>query len=376
MNDTVLTKHANEVNQGLPPLNTTHSRSTSFFEFWPSQIIYIPVVLQWIYLSLRYRSLSLPLISNPSIYLAGMIGESKSSVLLQAGDKAQCFIAPFTVFTNNKQQSIKSRLIDALAKLDHSNISFPLIAKPDMGCRGAGVKIIHNETTLTNYLENFPDNAKLLLQHKVPHEAEAGIFYIRKPGQQKGFIFSITLKYTPYVFGDGIHTLAQLIEKDPRAKKISNIYFKRHTDQLNYTVPEHRAFRLSFAGSHCKGSIFRNGNNFITDQLTSVFDEITGDIKDFYYGRFDVRFESIEKLQKGLGFKILEINGASSEATHIWDNNTKLKDVYKTLFYQYKTLFDIGNLNRNAGHNPPGIWKLITAWRAESKLVKQYPETD
>lgn len=376
MNSPIKTKSADTINQGLPELKTNNQKVTSFFEFWPTQLIYLPVVFQWLYLSLRYRSLSLPLIANPSIHLAGMVGESKSSVLELAGEQAKKHIAPYINQLNDQSKSIDLRVSNALNKMQQCVLNFPVIAKPDMGCRGAGVKIIRNETALKSYIQDFPDQATLLIQYKVPHEAEAGIFYIRQPGKKQGKIFSITLKYTPYVIGDGLKTLAQLIKSDARASKISDIYFKRHLSHLNTVIPENQAFRLSFAGTHCKGSIFRNGNAYISEELTAIFDDITADIKDFYYGRFDVRFESMERLMQGKDFSILEINGASSEASHIWDRNTKLGDVYKTLFYQYNTLFKLGDINRKQGHKTPPIWHLLKAWREESKLVKQYPETD
>ena len=369
-------KPAKDIHQGMPILETDDKKITSFFEFWPSQVIYIPVVIQWLWLSLRYRSLSLPLIANPSIHLSGMVGESKSEVLKLAGEKALKYIAPYTTLKNDCTQVIETRLQSALNAMQQSNLSFPIIAKPDMGCRGAGVQIINDEQALKHYINTFPDKAKYLLQHKVNHEAEAGIFYIRKPGQKKGQIFSITLKYMPYVIGNGSLNLTQLIENDPRAKKIADLYLKRHKDELDNIIPDDMAFRLSFAGSHCKGSIFRNGNEYITDKLCEKFDEITDDITEFYYGRFDVRFESIEKLMQGESFTILEVNGASSEATHIWDRKTKISEVYKTLFYQYRTLFNIGHLNRQKGHKTPSILLLLKAWYKESRLVKQYPETD
>ena len=207
-------------------------------------------------------------------------------------------------------------------------------------------------------------------------EAEAGIFYIREPGTKKGYIFSITLKYAPYVVGDGRHTLKQLIEQDPRASKIAHLYFDRHRDKLDKIIADKQAYRLAFAGSHCKGSIFRNGNSLITKELEHVFDKIADDIDGFYYGRIDVRFENTENLKQGKGFTILEINGASSEATHIWDRNTRLAEVYQTLFYQYRVLFKIGHKNRKAGHKPASLWQLLQAYFRERKLVKQYPETD
>ena len=380
MGEAFKVKSASDIHQGLPPLetenNNSNNKTTSFFEFWPSQVIYIPVVLQWLWLSLRYRSLSLPLIANPSIHLSGMVGESKSEVLKLAGKQALKHIAPYITLQNDSAQGIDARLQSALNGMQQSNLSFPIIAKPDIGCRGAGVQIINDAQALKRYISVFPDKAKYLLQHKVQYEAEAGIFYIREPGQKKGQIFSITLKYMPYVIGNGSLKLAQLIENDPRAKKIADVYLKRHKDELDKIIPNNIAFRLSFAGSHCKGSIFRNGNQYITSTLCEKFDDITHDITEFYYGRFDVRFASIDKLMLGEDFEILEVNGASSEATHIWDRKTKLYDVYKTLFYQYKTLFNIGHLNRKQGHKTPSILLLLKAWKKESRLVKQYPETD
>ncbi len=376
MSTQLITKPASHIHQGMPALKTNEDRATSFFEFWPSQIIYLPVVLQWFWLALRYRSLSLPLIANPSIYLSGMVGESKSEVLELAGKQARTYIAPFITIHNDHSQPIEIRMCEALDKIHRTGIDFPLIAKPDLGCRGAGVKIIQNQKELQNYIKHFPHLATLICQHKVCYEAEAGVFYIRKPGQLKGEIFSVTLKYMPYVIGDGKRSLRQLIQDDARASKIYKVYFNRHRNILDQIIPEQQAFRLAFAGSHCRGSIFRNGNNYISNELTKTFDHITADIKGFYYGRFDVRFANTEKLMQGKNFSIIEINGASSEATHIWDRNTSISEVYKTLFHQYKTLFHIGNINRGQGHKTPAIWKLFKAWRKESKLVKQYPETD
>jgi hypothetical protein len=372
----LLTKPAELIHQGMPEFISDKTKSTSFFEFWPLQIIYIPVVFQWFWLALKYRSFSLPLVANPSIHLSGMVGESKSAVLKLAGTQAQTYIAPFISIENRYSLTPELRTQNALEQLNNARINFPLIAKPDLGCRGAGVQIIRNKTDLTNYFKSFPDNASLLLQHKVPHEAEAGIFYIRQPGDSRGEIFSITLKYMPYVIGDGKSSLRELINNDNRAKKIAAIYFKRHTDSLNCIIPQGKAFRLAFAGSHSKGSIFRNGNHYITESLREKFDDITADIPDFYYGRFDIRFENIDKLMQGKSFSILEINGASSEATHIWDRQTSIKEVYKTLFYQYRTLFKIGYKNHQLGHKTPSLLQLLQAWKLESRLVKQYPETD
>jgi len=45
---------------------------------------------------------------------------------------------------------------ELLQKLRENNLIFPLIAKPDIGGRGRGVKKIDSEAELINYLKKFP----------------------------------------------------------------------------------------------------------------------------------------------------------------------------------------------------------------------------
>src|SRR5215472_13375086 len=44
---------------GLPPLDQ-RGPPLSFFEFWPQQIFYAPMVLYWLWLSLRHGGFTLP----------------------------------------------------------------------------------------------------------------------------------------------------------------------------------------------------------------------------------------------------------------------------------------------------------------------------
>src|ERR1700749_583473 len=71
----------------------------SFFEFWPGWLFYIPVVLFWIFNSLKYRSVTLPALANPSIDAGGICGESKNDILDLAGPLARRWIADFAGMT-------------------------------------------------------------------------------------------------------------------------------------------------------------------------------------------------------------------------------------------------------------------------------------
>lgn len=363
------------INEGMPPLEVSDN-ITSFFEFWPAWAMYTPVIIQWLVLSARYRSLSLPLIANPSIPLSGMVGESKSDILDLASEVSAKSICQFTTYHRSQTNSAQEDAEKALASYYHKGLSLPLVAKPDLGCRGAGVRLINQEDQLVDYLAAFPLGAKLLLQERSQYQAEAGVFYIRYPGQKQGKIISITLKYTPWVVGDGIHTLKELIMADKRAGKLSHIYLDRHLDKLDTVLEKGSSFRLAFAGSHSRGSIFRNGNEYITDALSQSLDTFFDGVPGYHFGRLDLKFKNINDLMEGKNYQILEMNGASSEATHIWDSRTSLFEAFKTLLVQYQILFKIGYLQRKEGHKPPSLFQLYKAWREEKRWVKDYPSTD
>ena len=259
--------------------------------------------------------------------------------------------------------------------MQEKNLVYPLVAKPDTGCRGAGVQVVKNDYELLQYVKQFPVDGSILAQKLIPYEAEAGIFYIRYPGTTKGEIFSITLKYQPYVIGNGVDSLQQLIENDLRAGRLKHLYLPRHKDRLKDIIPAGQPYKLAFAGSHSRGSIFRDGREFITPELATSLDSVCDGVPEFHYGRIDVKFKDIDSLMNGRNYYIVEINGASSEAAHIWDCRGSLKEVFRVLFYQYHTLFQIGAINRRRGFKPPSLTKLIKAWWWEKRLVRQYPET-
>lgn len=359
---------------GMPPLDLS-GKSTSFFEFWPTWVVYIPVVLQWLLLSVRYRSLSLPLLANPAVPLSGMVGVAKSAVFDGAGDYARSWILPWTLYevTAEPLDSQKARVLDKLAI---EGFTLPIVGKPNVGCRGAGVKLLKNPKELQAYLSEFPVTGIIQFQQLSEWEAEAGVFYVKHPDESKGQVTSLTLKYTPYVVGDGSKTLAELVALDPRAGELMHLYEERHQQDWERVLAENEPYRLVFSASHCRGAVFRDAKELISTQLSQSLDTIFEDIPGFHYGRLDVKFADPQALSQGRDFEIIEINGASSESINIWDRNAKLSTAVKTLLQQYGTLFKLGDKNRSLGHKPPGVLALLAAWRFENKLVKQYPKND
>ena len=357
----------------MPPLEHT-AKAVSAFEFWPTWLIYLPVVFQWLGLAIRYRSLSLPLTANPEIPLSGMVGFSKSDLLASAAPQSQAKILPF--ITHRVGGNRDAQLAFIHRQLQQQQLALPLVGKPDMGCRGAGVCLLETEQELAEYLQSYPDGSTFMLQKLASWEPEAGVFYIREPGAGNGQIISLALKYSPYLVGDGRSTLAELLAADPRAGQLQHLYRERHRQVLDTVLPAGEPYRLVFSASHCRGAVFRNGNQYISEALTRQLDNILGGLPEFYYGRLDIKFRDTDSLSRGEHLEIVEINGASSEALHIWDSETKLLDAWRALLHQYRTLFRIGHQNRRRGHRPPGVLALLRAWQHERKLVQQYPDTD
>lgn len=349
-------------------------RLSSRFEFWPPVLFYVPVVFYYLWLSLRFRSLTLPTISNPTIFSGGLIGESKSEILSSVAPRHQAFVAPFVRVPRPLDGTpLEPVAREAAQLLRKQGIEFPVVAKPDVGQRGAGVQPVADIPGLIDYLRGFPGGGEVILQQLAPGPGEAGVLYYRRPGVDRGAIFSVTLKHFPSVTGDGRKTLRELILEDPRASIISDVYFARHRRRLDEVIAADQAFPLVFAGNHCQGAIFKNGTDLVTPELLEAIHQIAAGMPEFYFGRFDVKFESLELFLAGKSFKIVEINGAGAEATHIWDSGTRLREAYGTLFEQYEILFKIGAENRRRGYRPLGPWRLARSLLAYRKMAASYP---
>lgn len=349
----------------------SRDRPLSFFEFWPDWLFYAPVVAHWIALGIRYGDISLPTAANPAITGGGLCGESKVEILDQVTGAARGRVAAYTtvIASNGCVDTAERALVDA-------GLAYPVIAKPDIGCNGTGVRLLHDRAELARYLAAFPRNEKALLQEFIPHEGEAGIFYVREPGQSTGRITSITLKHAPVVVGDGRSTLRQLILADSRAGRVSFLYLPRLKERLNEVPPQGERVRLVFVGNHCKGSIFENGTHLATPELTHAVEEVARAMPEFHFGRIDVRFASQAALLRGEDFRIIEINGVGSEATHIWDPGTTLGEAWRAQFFHYGAAFRIAAANRARGHRPIGVRPTFALWRRQKRLMAAYPMND
>jgi hypothetical protein len=70
------------------------------------------------------------------------------------------------------------------------------------------------------------------------------------------------------------------------------------------------------------------------------------------------------------------LNGATSEATSIYDARNSLFSAYRTLFRQWNVVFAIGARNRANGHAPTSLMTLWQNWRQYSAAALSYPLAD
>ena len=347
-----------------------NERISSVFEFWPSWFFYTPVVLYWIALGVLHRNLMLPTAANPHIETGGLCGESKSKILEQVGRQQRGWIARHYVI-NTERDSFE----DVVSLLSRENMPLPIVVKPDIGCHGTGVCLVETMDRLQEVLASFPRKVDLLLQEYISFTEEAGVFYVRMPGSEAR-ITSLTLKHSPAIRGDGRSTVRELMEADARIRETKHLFYPRLQDRLDKILPFGESVRLVFTGNHCKGSIFRNGEPVITPALTRRIDEICRSMRDFHFGRLDLRFDDTSALRRGEGFRVIEVNGVGSEATHIWDPQTTLKEAYRSQFAHFRKAFEIGGMMRERGHHPSSLAEFLKMWRRQTRLMASYPAGD
>ena len=348
------------------------------WEFWPPWVFYVPCVAWYLALALRHRSLTLPTVANPGIPGGGFIGESKGEILQRlVADRpeAQAFVASTLQLPAAGQDGAGSRLPALRAWMGARAVSYPIVLKPDVGQRGSGVRRIDSEADARAYLEAVP--LALVAQSWAPGPHELGVFWARAPGERTGRIVSVTEKFFPEVTGDGHHDLADLILLHPRAVLQHKVFFRRHAEFLDWVPGPGARFPLVTSGNHCQGTLFKDGRRLGSDALRARLDALADGFPGLHAGRFDLRAEDLEAVTRGQAFRIVELNGATAEATHIYDPDFgPLKGpliAYATLFRQWSLMFALGAANRAAGHRPIGVRALAAEWRAYRRAQRHHP---
>lgn len=316
------------------------------YEFWPFWLFYGPLTPWYIYKILTAGAPAYFCTANPGMKWGGFINYSKIKILNQIHERFK----PKTLFFKSITTS-------------NPPMDFPFIAKPDEGERGIAVELIRNQNDWDNYLS--VNRHDLIIQEFNTFPLEFGAFYVKLPKEKKGKLISMTGKDFLHFEGDGQSTFRELIDLNIRAIFRKEYLLQRYASELDRVLVKGEKILIEPIGNHNRGTVFLDSTDLITPSLEAAIDEIAQGIKGFNYGRFDLKAESIEALQNGK-FVILEVNGANSEATHVYDPKHNLifayKEVIKHLGYQHK----IAKQNHELGH-PYVKWPLLA-----KELIQRY----
>lgn len=313
------------------------------WEFWPPWLFYPPVVLWVLWLALRHRSLSLLTAVNPGLPAGGFVGESKAQIMAGLGE-GEADLAATCLLPAALSPAERLRRLEAFRA--ERGLDWPLVLKPDAGQRGSGVAVVRDERGALDYLERASVDC-VVQEHCAGREF--GVFYYRLPSQPRGRVFSITTKVFPRVVGDGVRTLEQLILTDARAVSLARLYLEQNAGRLAQVPAAGEQVQLVEIGNHCRGTIFLDGTHLRTRELEDAIERVSARLEGFYFGRYDVIAPSEEHLRRGEGLKVIELNGATSEATHIYDPRYGVLHAWRTLFRQWSLLFEIAAENRARG---------------------------
>lgn len=341
------------------------------FEQLPKWLNLIPMVLQWLWLGAKYGSITLPSSANPGITSGGLVGDGKREYFGAMGPLARSMTADFIAVDRGGEllpSTVAVRMRDA-------GLDFPVVAKPDIGWCGFGVRLLENEAGLGDYIARFPVGETFLLQRYLPEPGEAGLFYMREPDAQCGRLIGILLRHYPSVTGNGVDSIDNLIAGDARLRRATaNPQHECRYDPRRIPAAG-EVVRLSTVASTRVGGAYEDGSAYATPALAARVDAIARDMGEFLVGRFDVRYRTLERLQAG-DFLIMEVNGAGSEAVHAWDPRYSIREAYRIVFAKQRMLFRISAANRGRGRRPIGVWRLARLYLHQQRAIRRYPPSN
>jgi hypothetical protein len=311
------------------------------WEYWPFNVVYGPMFLYWLWLMIKARSFFFFNASNPLITNGGFLMESKKDIY----DMIPQEYYPATLFFKPGIAIDK-----VLAEMKAREMEFPVIAKPDIGMRGILVQKIESGKELENYIRNAGVN--FLVQDFIEYENEVGLFYYRYPNQAKGNISGIVGKEFLTVTGDGVSTIEELLMKDQRFILQVPVLKETHAGTLKLVLQKNEHHLLVPYGNHCRGSKFLDISNLVDDELVTAIDKVCRQIPEFYFGRMDIRYNSWEELKQGKNFSIIELNGAGSEPTHIYDPKHSIFFAWKEIIRHFNILYRISAMNHQSRQIP------------------------
>lgn len=312
------------------------------YEYWPMWAFYLPLIPMIFFYGILKRHLFFFTNVNPGIdKFGGFFFDSKSIIDQQIPSEYRP--------QSHLIQPLKSKS-DYETFVSFLQLSFPIILKPDAGERGKGVVKINTKKELIENLEKIESD--YLIQEFITFQKEFGVFISYIPDTGKYKVISLTEKRYFSVKGDGKKAIQDLILNQTRGQ----IFFKQIRERSNYSMDyipkENEICVIHTLGNHCNGTQFINRNDFISNELDEVINQLMTNLSGIYYGRFDIKADSLEMMIKSKQFKIIEFNGITAEPIHIYDQTHGYFNSLVSFISTWKYLYKISNYNKIKGIKP------------------------
>ncbi len=315
------------------------------WEYWSFNTIYGLIYPIYVVLILRNRGKFFFAASNPSIENGGFLMEKKHEIYP---------LIPAEFYPSFFHICAGTSACEVMNAFEASGFHFPVIAKPNIGMQGKAVKKIYNVDELKHYAEI--STVDYLVQQISPYQYEVGIFYHRLPNEANGKITGIVAKEPMTVRGDGKSSLYQLICDEPRYILQMDALQQMYGEKLQQVLPAGEEKILVPYGNHARGSKFIDWTHKTNNELLKNLDAVCKQINGFYFGRLDIMYNSWEDLCLGKNFHIIELNGAGSDPTHMYDPRHTLFFAWKEIIRHWLICERISKQNHAKGY-PYLNWK-------------------
>ncbi len=327
-------------------------------EFYPGRLCYLSVRA---YATIKRPVAGSPLwftATNPWFPLWWLYPTSKWDVLKQLPSE----YVPESILIEADEFDIET----IQKNIARSAINFPMIIKPDNGLRGLWIQIFHNQSELDDWLAAYVDENKRrgawLVQEFIEYPLELWVFYIRKASEESWTVTWIVEKEFLELIWDGENSFEVLVNNHPRAKYHREFLKEQFSSRRDEIILEWESIDIVEIGTHSRGSTFLDASDAVTPELTELFDTLSKSIDWFYYGRYDVRAESIEWLI-AWKFKIMEVNPTYGEPTWMYDPSYSFLKQQKILLSHWSMMFDVAQEN----HKAWVPYATIQQWRKAKK---------
>ena len=319
------------------------------WETWHYMAKYIPIMPVWAWYCLRARSLWFFTPSNPTISFGGFEGETKREIYeqLPPGSYPESIYISSSLTFDKIQSLIKER-----------KFQYPFVVKPDAGMMGLMFRHIDNAEELNDYHRIIP--VDYIIQKLIDYPLEVSVFYYRFPNQQNGTITGFIKKEFLQICGDGKSTFLELLLNYDRVRFRLEEMKSKHAAHLDEVLPTGKVYILSHALNLSRGGRLVSLEHEKDARLVDFFDKLNQYSRHFYYGRYDIKCESIESLKQGKRFSILEYNGCGAEPHHAYGNGNTLWQAYSIFIHHWKVLYQISQYNHRHGYPH---WAFKKGWR-------------